>query len=670
MDDVTREIFGGIPSSQQTLFYWMTAVSALIFTVRLGWHARRWLRGRRRPSSGYNDLWRRIRHVVTQVFAQPRLLRAPAAGFAHLLIFWGFLVLFVGTVLIAIEHHTPLSFFHGAFYLLFSLITDVFGMVLLAGVGIASYRRYVARPLRSRAQGYGVPLLLLGALGLTGFLVEGLRLAAAPGRWFDWSPGGALVAALVGSGDIDLVMIGDWHRQAWWLHAVLASAFVALLPGGRMLHAIAAPLNTLFSSTDRPGGALLTPFRLDEVAAGAVTTTGPALATDLSRQQLLSLSACTECGLCELACPAAAAGRPLSPKRVITQLRDHLDHDGVASRSVPVEEVVAPDEAWSCTTCRACVDACPVSVQHIELVLDVRLAVVMKSRVEPGIAGVLHKLVATGNPFGLPSAQRTAWTAGLPAGVQVDLAGQSQGFELLLWVGCAGAFDARAQRVSQAVATALSRAGVRFAVLGAEENCTGDPARRLGEEGLFQQLARRNVDILDKYGVRNIVTTCPHCFNTLKNEYPEFGGNYAVLHHSELIASLLAQGRLNVDPVAADCRLTYHDACYLGRHNHVYEAPRTALVAATGSAIREMPRSHAQSFCCGAGGANAWFDLRLGTRINALRYDEAVSTGAQQMATACPFCLTMFEEIAGSRTPDQRLEVRDVAEIIETASRR
>ena len=337
---------------------------------------------------------------------------------------------------------------------------------------------------------------------------------------------------------------------------------------------------------------------------------------------------------------------------------------------MPIEDVVSPEEAWSCTTCRACVDACPVSVQHIEFILDIRRAVVMTSRVEPGIAAVLHKLVATGNPFGLPAAQRTAWMAGLPAGVQVPLAGQSQGFEVLLWVGCAGAFDARAQRISQAVATVLSRAGVRFAVLGAEEHCTGDPARRLGEEGLFQQLARRNVATLSKYGVQTIVTTCPHCFNTLKNEYPEFGGDYAVLHHSELIATLLAQGRLNVDPVDADCRLTYHDACYLGRHNGVYHAPRTTLVAATGAPIREMPRSHAQSFCCGAGGANAWFDLRLGTRINALRYDEAVSTGAKQVATACPFCLTMFEEIAGSRTPDQRLEVRDLAEIIEGASRR
>jgi Fe-S oxidoreductase len=415
---------------------------------------------------------------------------------------------------------------------------------------------------------------------------------------------------------------------------------------------------------------LTTPFRLEEVAAGTATATGPVLATDLTRQQLLSLNACTECGLCELACPASAAGRPLSPKRVVTQLRDHLGQDGVAFRHMPIEEVVPPDEAWSCTTCRACVDACPVSVQHIEFILDIRRAVVMKSRVEPGISAVLHKLVATGNPFGLPAAQRTAWTAGLPAGVHVAVAGQSQGFEVLLWVGCAGAFDTRAQRISQAVATVLSRAGVRFAVLGAEENCTGDPARRLGEEGLFQQLARKNVDILGKYGVQTIVTTCPHCFNTLKNEYPEFGGEYAVLHHSELIASLLAQGRLNVDPIDADCRLTYHDACYLGRHNGVYDAPRTTLVAATGAPVREMPRSHAQSFCCGAGGANAWFDLRLGTRINALRYDEAVSTGAKQVATACPFCVTMFEEIAGSRAPDQRLEVRDLAEIIEGASRR
>lgn len=668
MSEVTREIFGGIPTSQQALFYWMTAISVLVFALRLGLRMRRWLRDADRPQFAYRDLRQRARRFLLHVFLQPRLLRAPSAGFVHLLIFWGFLILFIGTVLIAIEHHTPLSFFHGGFYLLFSLVTDLFGIALLAGVTIASYRRYVVRPPRSRARGYGMPLLLLGAVGLTGFLVEGLRLAHSSGHSFDWSPGGALIAWLVSTGNVDLPVIETWHRGTWWFHAALASVLVALLPGGRMLHILAAPLNTFFGGSARPAGALTTPFRLDAITSGMATATGPVAATDIAWQLRLSLDACTECGLCELACPASAAGRPLSPKRVVTQLRDHLAADAPALRS-PIEDVVAPAEAWSCTTCRACMDACPVSIRHLDFLLDVRRAVVMKSRVEPGMAAVLHKLVSAGNPFGLPPAQRTAWMAELPGGVRVPLADQGEGFDVLFWVGCAGAFDARAQRISRATATVLSRAGIRFAVLGAKEKCTGDPARRLGEEGLFQQLAKSNVATLNEYGVRTIVTTCPHCFNTLKNEYPEFGGHYTVLHHSELIARLLAQGQLRIAPQDEDCRLTYHDACYLGRHNGVYDAPRSILTTATAAPLREMQRSRAQSFCCGAGGANAWFDLRLGTRINALRYDDALATGARRVATACPFCVTMFEEIAGARTPSERLEVRDIAEIVETASR-
>ncbi|MCC7411019.1 MAG: (Fe-S)-binding protein [Gammaproteobacteria bacterium] len=670
MDEVTREIFGNISSSGQTLFYAMSAVSVLIFAARLGLRARRWLGGARGRHAMQWLAWGRWRHFLTHVFAQPRLLRAPSAGVSHLLIFWGFLVLFIGTILVAIEHHTPLSFFHGMFYLLFSLITDVFGILLIAGVCIAGYRRYVLRPPRSRTGGYGVALLLLGTLGGTGFLVEGLRMAYTGSHWFDWSPGGALVAALVKTGNPDPALIGAWHRGAWWFHATVASLFVALLPGGRMLHAIAASLNVFFVDPTRPKGALVTPFRLEDLESGATTATGPATATDLSSRQLLSLDACTECGLCELACPATAAGRPLSPKRVVTRLRDHLEQGGTAPARTPIEAIVSPEEAWSCTTCRACVDACPVSVQHIDFVLDIRRAVVTKSRIEPAMSATLDKLSTTGNPFGLPAAQRMAWTAELPAGVRVDEAREGGEFDLLFWVGCAGAFDARAQRISRAVATVLSRAGVRFAVLGAEERCTGDPARRLGEEGLFQQLARHNVATLGKYGVRTIVTACPHCFNTLKNEYSEFGGDYAVVHHSELIARLLAEERVQLEPQAAQYRLTYHDACYLGRHNDVYDAPRTALAAATGAPLLEMPRSRAQSLCCGAGGANAWFDLGLGTRINAMRYGDAVDTGAQVVATACPFCVTMFEEIADASAPDQRLEVSDIAEIVERASRR
>lgn len=666
MEGATREIFGNIPPAQQALFYIVSAVAAFIFAGRLGLRAGRWLRGTRDASPRPRPSWQRLRHALRHAFTQPRLRRAPSAGASHLLISWGFLVLFIGTVLVAIEHHTPLAFLHGAFYLIFSLTTDFFGVLLLIGVGIAAWRRYLVRyPPRPRAGGYGHALALLGVVGVSGFLVEGLRIAHTGSYWFDLSPGGAAAAVVVGFIDADTDTIANWHRRVWWAHALLASLFVALLPGGRMRHAIAATLNVYLNAPARPEGTPSTPFRLAALESGASTATGARTAGDLTRRQLLSLDACTECSLCELACPATSAGRPLSPKGVITQLRDHLDHGGPAARDAALEAIVAPAETWSCTTCRACVDACPVSIQHLDFIFDLRRSLVMRSCLDHAMSATLDKLRATGNPFGLPAAQRLAWTDGLAAGVGVTQAHEAGSPELLYWVGCAGAFDGRAQRISRAVATVLSRAGLEFAVLGAEECCTGDPARRLGEEGLFQQLAQRNIATLDRYGARTIVTACPHCFNVLKNEYAEFGGDYEVLHHSQLIARLLAEGRLRMREGEASAVLTYHDACYLGRHNEVYEAPRAALTAATGAPVREMQLRRANSFCCGAGGANAWFDLRLGTRINALRYEQASATGARTVATACPFCTTMFEEIAAARAPDQRLRVLDLAEIVE-----
>jgi len=667
MDDVTREIFGNIAPTEQVLFYAVTSVSVLVFAARLGLRVRHWLRGRRGTRALAHPAWRRLRYALNQVFAQPRLRGAATAGVSHLLIFWGFLFLFIGTVLVAIEHYTPLSFFHGLFYLLFSLITDLAGILLLAGVAIASWRRCIRRPPRPRAGGYGPALLLLGLLGLTGFVVEGLRMAHAGSYWYDWSPGGAVIALLAGASAADTDTIATWHRAGWWLHALLASVFVATLPGQRMLHAIAATLNVYFGAPAGPKGALGTPFRLAALESGASTSTGPSTAADLSRQQLLSLDACTECALCELACPAVSAGRPLSPRRVVTQLRDHLDEGGPGAGDTPLEAIVAPAEAWSCTTCAACVDACPVSVQHIDLITDVRRSLVMRSKLDRGMSATLDKLRTTGNPFGLPATRRLAWTDGLPAGVRIPQASEGAVPDLLFWVGCAGAYDARAQRTTRAVASLLARAGMRFAVLGAEERCTGDPARRLGEEGLFQQLAQHNVDILNRYGVSTIVTACPHCFNTLKNEYVDFRGDYEVLHHSELIARLIADDRLPLSRRRSADLLTYHDPCYLGRHNSVFDAPRAVLAAASGTAVHEMPRNGPKSFCCGAGGANAWFDLRLGTRINTLRYEEACATGARVVATGCPFCTTMFEEAAGSQTPAERLQVLDIAEIVERA---
>lgn len=668
MNDVAREIFGNIPVEQQRWFYGLAFASLGIFAAGLLRRVQRWRRGRNTSESRWGDVPGRLRHMLRHVFLQPRLRREPSSRRLHPLIFWGFLGLLAATTLVALEHETPLSFLHGTRYLIFSLLSDLAGIALLVGIALAIHRRYVRRLERARASGYGLPLLLLAKLALTGFLLEGLRMAALGHHQLDWSPGGAVVAFALRAAPVEPSVLATWHRSLWWLHAGLALAFVALIPFGRMLHAVAAPLALLFG-TARARGALSTPFLLSDVENGTLNRVPPRTAADLSGARLLSLDACTECGLCQQACPAWEAGRPLSPKQVVVELRDHASGHGTGRWPAPLEEVVSPAAAWSCTTCGACVETCPVGIRQIDFLVDVRRALVLEGRLDPSMATALTNLRRTGSPHGLPPEQRLAWASALPAGVGVERSRPGGDVELLLWVGCAGAFDERAQEVTRAVARILSRAGIRYAVLGPEERCTGDPARRLGEEGLFQDLARENVRTLEAHGVRRIVTTCPHCLNTLRNEYPAFGGHYEVLHHSELIARLLADGRLAVRGGANGQTATYHDSCYLGRHNGVYDAPREALGAVSGLELREMERRRERGLCCGAGGSSSWFELEQGERIQGIRYREAQGTGAGVVATACPFCTAMFEEVAAGSAPGDRLRVRDLAEIVEAATR-
>lgn len=661
MNQATREIFGNIPQSQHVLFYLLATVSMATFAFGVLSRFRRWTRGKFDWGIERKELPERFRYLATQVFQQPRIRAQRLSGAMHLFIFWGFLILFVGTDIVAVEHYGPVSFFHGLFYLLFKLVMNFFGALMLTGVGIAVYRRYILKPERIAGGGYGLALSFLGVLGVTGFLLEGFRLAAhGYYGWYDWSPGGALVASLLAATGTSQAKLTDLHRGVWWLHSAVTFTFIALIPYTRLLHIITAPLNIFFVPM-RPKGALATPFLLEELEAGADVQIAPRVVTDLWWQQLLAADACTECGLCQEACPAYAAKRPLSPKQLIISLRE------ASLRETPIDEVIPAITSWSCTNCRACMEACPVSIQHIDLITDVRRKLVMDSHLDPNMVATLGNLRRTGNPYGMPAEQRLTWTSGLPVSVKVEQIKTDEELEVLYWVGCSGAFDERGRRVARAVATVLQQAGVKFRVLGPEERCTGDPARRLGEEGLFQELAHENIRNLGRYGVKKIITQCPHCFNTLKNEYGQFGGNYEVQHHSEFITQLMADGRLQSGSESAPQTVTYHDSCFLGRHNDVYSAPREALQAVPGLKLIEMPRSQEKSFCCGAGGANMWFDVGAGVKINGLRYDEAVATGAETIATACPFCMTMFDDAHSGKGGGNHFQIRDIAEIVAEA---
>jgi Fe-S oxidoreductase len=458
-----------------------------------------------------------------------------------------------------------------------------------------------------------------------------------------------------------------WTLQ--WVHVAIILGFLVYLGYSKHLHIATSAINVYFAST-RPRGAL-TPLRIDlESTEADDLHLGAATITDLTWKQTLDLYACTECGRCQGACPAWNTGKPLSPKLLVMNLRDHLFEGGpqiLEARAADAElepvplvpEIVDEEVLWACTTCGACMQECPVDIEHIDTIVDLRRNLVMaESRFPPEAGAMLRNLETAGNPWGMPQAQRADWARGLDVRV-IEEGRQSP--EYLYWVGCAGAFDDRATSISKAVVRLLQHAGVSFAILGPRELCTGDPARRIGNEYLFQTLAEQNVETLSGAGVTKVVANCPHCFNTLRNEYPDYGGRFDVIHHSQLFAHLVSEGRLR--PTGrVSATLTYHDPCYLGRHNGVYRDPRATLGSVPGLRMVEMPRHEDRALCCGAGGARMWMEERIGKRINEERADEAASTGADTVGVACPYCLIMLDD--GERARGARAEVLDLAQVL------
>ncbi len=624
-----------------------------------------------RPVDRSGQVPARVLRETTQVLGQRKLFQRAVPGLMHALIFWGFLVLLTTIVEAlgqAVDADFALPWIGRSGWL--GLVQDVFAGGVLVGLAIAVAIRLVQRPERfvgsHRLDAYRILGLIFWIIA-TLFLLNGARieagLAESPAAWtplstavshaFAWmSPAGART----------------WTWILVWTHLAIVLGFLVYLPRSKHLHIATSAVNVWLTSTRRPGA--LEPLRIDmdalergEQSLGADSLTG------LSQKSLLDLGACTECGRCQSACPAWNTGKPLSPKLLIMDLRDHALAEGPAilaahaagearEPSALVPDVVDDEAVWACTTCGACVQECPVDIEHVDTIVDLRRALVMGESRFPSEAGaMLRNLEQSSNPWGQPQSSRADWADGLDVPVVNGAAP-----EVLYWVGCAGSFDDRAKQISRAVADLLTRAGVNFAILGPRELCTGDPARRMGNEFLFQTLAEQNVETLNGVGVRTIVANCPHCFNTLRNEYPEYGGTYEVLHHTQLLARLVDEGRLR--PTGeVDTLLSYHDPCYLGRHNEIYDPPRQVLGAVPGVRQVEMPRHGERGLCCGAGGARMWMEERIGKRINAERMDEAASTGADTVGVACPYCLIMLDDGAKARDGDP-LEILDVAQVI------
>jgi Fe-S oxidoreductase/nitrate reductase gamma subunit len=649
--EVGREVFGNVPGSVVAMFYVSVTVFVGLFAYLLAVRARNWDRGAGETRRG---LWGRRLRQLERGLSMRSVMETPAPGVMHAMIYFGFIVLFLGTVTLEIDHLAPenLKFLEGRVYQGYSAILDAFGVVFLVGIGWAAVRRWGVRPWRIRTKSKpedAVILGLLAFLALSGFAVEAARITLDGRPDFEtWAFVGYPLSFLVPEASASGI-----HQTAWILHALSFLAFLVVLPVTKLRHMLTSPLNMALSPHERPKGAMRPVPNLLE--ADDVEAIGAGRVSEFTWKQLLDTDACTICGRCTSVCPANQTGKPLDPREIVLKLGEVASLTAAPPVSPPVGldaeitvtadsvfERITPEELWACTSCRACDEVCPVNIEILDKILDMRRHLTLMEGEFPGELGsTFISLENSSNPYGMSQQRRADWTERLDFEVK-RLGDDGVTAEYLYWVGCAGSFDDRNRKVTVATARLLHEAGVDFAILGPMELCTGDPARRAGNEVVFQQLALQNIRTLDDLGVTKVVTQCPHCFNTIANEYPQFGGDYEVVHHSQLLMDLVAQGRIRPQ-AAADLRVTFHDPCYLGRHNDVYLAPRGVLASLAGEVV-EMPRCGTGSFCCGAGGSRMWMEEHDGKKVNVERTEEAIATGSDVIATGCPFCYVMLDD--------------------------
>ncbi|MEW5979023.1 MAG: (Fe-S)-binding protein [Acidobacteriota bacterium] len=608
-----------------------------------------------------------LRRMVSYALLQRGVLNRPY-GWIHATILWGFLGLLLGDLLLFADRY-PLSGFgvrllEGGVMIVFQDALDLFGLAFLVGVMLALIRRLVWKPKHLRGSTEAT-LILLGLLfiGVSGFVVEGLRITLQP-EALGLLPGGRLLGVLFANTGVTHQAVLTIYPIVWWAHAVAAFAFIAALPYTQLVHVMASSFH-ITASSSAPLGALSTPFDLKEViATGSFDVkVGAGQFRDFDARDRLALLACTECGRCEEVCPAHASGSALSPTGLLRRLKP-FSKDSASEAKDVFDGGVTHQEVWACTMCGACADQCPVLIRPVNHITQLRRELVVRNQVSRKGLTMLDNLSRALNPYGLPHADRNH----LAGDLGVQTLRENADVELLYWIGCAATYDQRSREVSRAMARILKKAGVRFGILGAEERCSGDPARRLGEEGKFQELAFQNLETFDRYKVRKILTHCAHCYNTFKNEYPRFGGQFEVVHHAAFVRDLLSSRRIRLAHGVKDT-VAVHDACYVGRMNGEIHAPRQILSAIDGLRREEMPRNRENSFCCGAGGARYWYesDVLSQERIGAIRVREANECGAETLVSECPFCLRSLEDGLRAARLDDRMKVRDVVELVAEA---
>lgn len=609
----------------------------------------------------------RIKDFFVYVVGQVRTSQKIYPGIMHLLIFWGVTIQVIGTAinLMQMALFTPFAITipRGAAYQAYELIMDLAGLAILIGISMAAFRRIFMRPKTLETRWDDVyTLVLLAVIPLVGFTVEASRFISSSPEWQGWSPIGSWWAGILSNLGVTPAMAVSIHDFLFWTHAALGLIFLASIPFTKLRHLVFMPLNILA----RPGRKTGTLSKIENIEEAEILGVGEI--TEFTPQQLLSFDACVRCGRCEEVCPCTNSGMQYSPRSLIKSLRETMVETLVTPNGNGEGQVelvggaLSEKDAWSCTTCGACIAVCPGFIDPVDEVIDLRRYLALTTGDIPkSVADTLRNMERQGNPWGMPPEDRLAWAEDL----DIREIAPGEATDVLLFMGCAAAYDDRNKKVARSFVSLLSKSGLDFAILGFDEACCGETARRLGHEYMFQVLAEQNIEIFNSVKFNRIVTQCPHCYNTLKNEYPQMGGEYKVQHYSELLAELdFSPAATHANGNGISGQVAFHDSCYLGRYNQIYEEPRQVLNNSQVDLI-ELPRNSKNSFCCGGGGGQMWLETDPDTRINHRRLDEVLESGADLVATACPYCLVMFDDAIRTKGAGERVQVLDIAEILE-----
>ena len=654
--EFTREIYWNVGHGLTTLgpMYGLLLVALIIFAIGFLKRIKVYRLGQ--PLDRTDQRGERIKHLLETVLLQTKVFRVPGPGTAHALFFWSFFVLVIGTSLIVVQADFTdllfnIKFLKGTFYKLFSLTLDLAGLIALLMLGGLLVRRYLQRPEGLITKGDDALMhFLLVAILITGFVIEGARMAVTEmgTPLAGWSPVGLGVATVLSG--MEEAGLRTLHSTLWWVHLVLALGFIAVIPYSKFRHIVTTSANAFL--TDRGPTGKLTSINLEDEN---IEKFGANAVTDLRWKDIFDADACTLCKRCQDRCPAYATGKPLSPMKLVNQIGEVAFTDPEAN----LIDTIDRDAIWSCTTCRACQDICPASIEHVNKIIEMRRNLVLMEGEFPGeeVMAAMEQTEVNGNPLGMGYASRGDWAEGLG----VKPLAEDPEVDVLYFVGCYASFDKRNIAVAKSFITLCQAAGVKVGILGKEEKCCGEPMRKMGNEYLYQTMAMETVEIIKGYGVQTVVTTCPHCFNTLSKDYRDFDFDLTVVPHAVYLQQLVASGKLTLKTEEFAC--TYHDSCYLGRHNDIYDAPRT-LIRAAGGRITEMAKTRDQAFCCSAGGGRIMAEEKLGERINIKRVQMAVATNTGQLLANCPFCLTMFEDGVKGANAEEQLRPRDIAEVL------